>query len=216
MPDAAQFTLALFDSTGLGTSVQAPARVHAADAADLHEADAESPPQLGTAPRGTATSGLRRDPNPSSCRRCFASSGTSSGWNDWPHSPRHPRRPQHERPHRGTGEMERCAEAQGLRTVACPLGSMRGLNRSPSRSRIPASPSSRARAPVMTGEAPSARAASVSLRSRAGRAARGRAVPTPASVDRTRGNDAGTEPAPVLRGTTEGTKRCPDSSTACN
>ena len=173
MPDAAQFTLALFDSTGLGTSVQAPARVHAADAADLHEADAESPPQLGTAPRGTATSGLRRDPNPSSCRRCFASSGTSSGWNDWPHSPRHPRRPQHERPHRGTGEMERCAEAHGLRTVACPLGSMRGLNRSPSRSRIPASPSSRARAPVMTGEAPSARAASVSLRSRAGRAARG-------------------------------------------
>ena len=180
MPDAAQFTLALFDSTGLGTSVQAPARVHAADAADLHEADAESPPQLGTAPRGTATSGLRRDPNPSSCRRCFASSGTSNGWNDWPHSPRHPRRPQHERS--STAEREkwrRCAEAHRLRTVACPLGSMRGLNRSPSRSRIPASPSSRARAPVMTGEAPSARAASVSLRSRAGRAARGRAVPTP-------------------------------------
>ena len=172
--------------------------------------------KLGTAPHGTATSGLRRDPNPSSCRRYFASSGTSNGWNDWPHSRRHPRRPQHERPHRGTGEMERCAEAQRLRTVACPLGSMRGLNRSPSRSRIPASPSSRARAPVMTGEAPSARAASVSLRSRAGRAARGRAVPTPVSVDRTRGNDAGTEPAPVLRGTTEGTKRCPDSSTACN
>ena len=143
MPDAAQFTLALFDSTGLGTSVQAPARVHAADAADLHEADAESPPQLGTAPRGTATSGLRRDPNPSSCRRCFASSGTSNGWNDCPHSRRHPRGPQHERPHRGTGEMERCAEAHRLRTVACPLGSMRGLNRSPSRSRIPASPSSR-------------------------------------------------------------------------
>ena len=45
MPDAAQFTLALFDSTGLGTSVQAPARVPAADAADLHEADAESPPR---------------------------------------------------------------------------------------------------------------------------------------------------------------------------
>ena len=113
MPDAAQFTLALFDSTGLGTSVQAPARVHAADVADLHEADAESPPQLGTAPRGTATSGLRRDPNPSSCRRCFASSGTSNGWNDWPHSPRHPRRPQHERPHRGTGEMEpMCGSAQ--------------------------------------------------------------------------------------------------------
>ena len=41
MPDAAQFTLALFDSTGLGTSVQAPARVPAADAADLQEADAE-------------------------------------------------------------------------------------------------------------------------------------------------------------------------------
>ena len=60
-----------------------------------------------------------------------------------------------------------------LRTVACPLGSMRGLNRSPSRSPIPASPSRRARAPVMTGEAPSARAASVSLRSRAVRSARG-------------------------------------------
>ena len=45
MPDAAQFTLALFDSTGLGTSVQAPARVHAADAADLHEAAAEPSPR---------------------------------------------------------------------------------------------------------------------------------------------------------------------------
>ena len=45
MPDAAQFTLALFDSTGLGTSVQAPARVHATDAADLHEADAELLPR---------------------------------------------------------------------------------------------------------------------------------------------------------------------------
>jgi hypothetical protein len=45
MPDAAQFTLALFDSTGLGTSVQAPARVPAADAADLHDADAEAPPR---------------------------------------------------------------------------------------------------------------------------------------------------------------------------
>jgi len=45
MPDAAQFTLALFDSTGLGTSVQAPATVPAADAADFHEADAESPPR---------------------------------------------------------------------------------------------------------------------------------------------------------------------------
>ena len=45
MPDAAQFTLALFDSTGLGTSVQAPARVHAADAADLHGADAEPSPR---------------------------------------------------------------------------------------------------------------------------------------------------------------------------
>jgi len=45
MPDAAQFTLALFDSTGLGTSVQAPARVPAADAADLHEADTETSPR---------------------------------------------------------------------------------------------------------------------------------------------------------------------------
>ena len=78
--------------------------------------------------------------------------------------------------------------------------------------RIPASPSRRARAPVMTGEAPSARAASVSLRSRASRGVRGRAVPTPVSVDRTRGSDAGTEPAAVPRGTTEGMKRCPDSS----
>ena len=108
------------------------------------------------------------------------------------------------------------AEAHGLRTVACPLGSMRGLNQSPSRSRIPASPSRRACAPVMTGEAPSARTASVSLRSRTSRGARGRAVPTPVSIDRTRGNDAGTEPAPVLMGTTEGTKRCPDFSTAYN
>jgi hypothetical protein len=91
-----------------------------------------------------------------------------------------------------------------------------GLNRSPSRSRIPASPPRRARAPVMTGEAPSARAASVSLRSRTGRRARGRAVPTPVSVDRTRGNDVGTGPAAIPRGTTEGMKRCPDSSTACN
>ena len=41
---------------------------------------------------------------------------------------------------------------------------MRGLNRLPIRSRIPASPSRRAFAPVITGEAPSARAASVSLR----------------------------------------------------
>jgi adenine-specific DNA methylase len=45
MPDAAQFTLALFDSTGLGTSVQAPARVPAADAADSHEANADSLPR---------------------------------------------------------------------------------------------------------------------------------------------------------------------------
>ena len=43
MPDAAQFTLALFDSTGLGTSVQAPTIVPTADAADLHEADTASP-----------------------------------------------------------------------------------------------------------------------------------------------------------------------------
>ncbi|HXQ21254.1 MAG TPA: hypothetical protein VN812_06230, partial [Candidatus Acidoferrales bacterium] len=54
MPDAAQFTLALFDSTGLGTSVQAPARVPAADAADLHKADAESPPrESGPAANGS-------------------------------------------------------------------------------------------------------------------------------------------------------------------
>ena len=195
MPDAAQFTLALFDSTGLGTSVQAPARVHAADAADLHEADAESPPQLGTAPRGTATSGLRRDPNPSSCPRCYASSGTSSGWNDC----RTPRgiagvRGMSAAALQNGSNGEVCGSMPGLRAVSCPLGLIRGLNRSPSRSRIPASPSSRARAPVMTGEAPSARAASVSLRSRAGRGARGRAVPTPVSADRTRWNGAGIEP----------------------
>jgi hypothetical protein len=53
MPDAAQFTLALFDSTGLGTSVQAPAAVPAADAADLHEADTGSPPrEPGPAAKG--------------------------------------------------------------------------------------------------------------------------------------------------------------------
>ena len=45
MPDAAQFTLALFDSTGLGTSVQVPARVPVGDAADLHDADAAAPPR---------------------------------------------------------------------------------------------------------------------------------------------------------------------------
>ncbi len=45
MPDAAQFTLALFDSTGLATSVQAPARVPAADAGDSHEVNANSPPR---------------------------------------------------------------------------------------------------------------------------------------------------------------------------
>jgi hypothetical protein len=44
MPDAAQFTLALFDSTGLGTSVQAPARAPSGDTAGLQEADAETPP----------------------------------------------------------------------------------------------------------------------------------------------------------------------------
>ena len=53
------------------------------------------------------------------------------------------------------------------------LGLMRGLNRPSYRSRIPASPSRHARAPVVTGEAPSARAASVSLRSRASSGARG-------------------------------------------
>ena len=54
MPDAAQFTLALFDSTGLGTSVQAPARAPAADVADLHEADAEpSLPEPGPAANGS-------------------------------------------------------------------------------------------------------------------------------------------------------------------
>jgi hypothetical protein len=218
MPDAAQFTLALFDRTGLGASVQAPARVHAADAADLHEADAESPPQLGTA----RVEPLRRDCDATRTRVHAGDASPHQGHRTAGTTGRTPRGIPGVRSMSGrTAEREkwnRCAEAHRLRTVSCPLGLMRGLiiSRSPSRSRIPASPSSRARAPVMTGEAPSARAASVSLRSRAGRAARGRAVPTPVSVDRTRGNDAGTEPAPVLRGTTEGTKRCPDSSTACN
>ena len=45
--------------------------------------------------------GTASNSNPSSCRRCFASSGTSSGWNDWPHFPRHPTRPLHEH---GTAE----------------------------------------------------------------------------------------------------------------
>jgi hypothetical protein len=54
MPDAAQFTLALFDSTGLGTSLQAPARVPAADAVDLHVADTEpSPRESGPATNGS-------------------------------------------------------------------------------------------------------------------------------------------------------------------
>jgi adenine-specific DNA methylase len=43
MPDAAQFTLALFDSTGRGTSVLPPADVPARDAPDRQDADAESP-----------------------------------------------------------------------------------------------------------------------------------------------------------------------------
>ena len=34
------------------------------------------------APRGTATSGLRRNSKLNSCRRCSVSSGTSSDWND--------------------------------------------------------------------------------------------------------------------------------------
>ena len=45
MPDAAQFTLALFDSTGLGTSVPATADVPARDAPDLNDADADLPPR---------------------------------------------------------------------------------------------------------------------------------------------------------------------------
>jgi hypothetical protein len=54
------------------------------------------------------------------------------------------------------------------------------------------------------------------LRSRASRGARGRAVPAPVSVDRTRGNDAGTELVGFPRGMNKGTKQCLDSSTACN
>jgi hypothetical protein len=44
MADAAQFTLALFDSTGLGTSVPPPADLPAPDAPDPVDGDAESPP----------------------------------------------------------------------------------------------------------------------------------------------------------------------------
>ena len=58
----------------------------------------------------------------------------------------------------------------------------RGLDRSPDRSRIPA--------PDLVRGAFGSRAP-VSLRSRASRRARGRAILSPVSVDRTRGNDAG-------------------------
>jgi adenine-specific DNA methylase len=54
MPDAAQFTLALFDSTDLGTSVQAPARVRACDEPDLNAAAVELPPhEPGAAANGS-------------------------------------------------------------------------------------------------------------------------------------------------------------------
>ena len=92
-----------------------------------------------------------------------------------------------------------CGGAQAPHRRLSPR-SMRGLNRSPSRSRIPASPSRRARAPVMTGEAPSARAASVSLRSRARPRRSGAGGPDAGFLDRTRGNDAGTGPAAIPKG----------------
>ena len=44
MPDAAQFTLTLFDSTGLGTSVQPPTDVPVRDAPGLHDTGADLPP----------------------------------------------------------------------------------------------------------------------------------------------------------------------------
>lgn len=59
---------------------------------------------------------------------------------------------------------------------------VRGLNWCSSRSRIPASRSRRARAPVMTGEAPSARAASVSLRAPIAHARREPCAPAPAAA----------------------------------
>jgi hypothetical protein len=138
--------------------------------------------QPGIAPHGTAMSGLRRGSNPSSCQRCSASSGKSSVWNVWPRCPRHRRRLWDERCHSGMGEMKRLAEARRLRTVVCPLGLMRGLNRPPSRSRIPASPSRRASAPVMTGDAPSARAAPVSPRAPIAHARWEPSAPAPAAA----------------------------------
>ena len=114
------------------------------------------------------------------------------------------------------GRNEGFVQARRLRTVIYTLGLMLGLNRPPSRSRIPASPSRRTRAPVMTGEAPSARAAAVSLRSRASSGARGRAVTRRFPSDRTQGNDAGMVPAAFLKGMNEGTKPCPDISTGCS
>jgi len=83
----------------------------------------------------------------------------------------------------------------------------RGLDRFPSRSRIPL---------WLTPRASGSRAP-VSLRSRASRCARGRAVLIPVSVDRTRGNDAGAVRATFPRGwIKEGTAICPAISTACS
>ena len=69
------------------------------------------------------------------------------------------------------------------------LGSMRGLNQARGRFRIPDLPANRLRLtplPCRSAPAPS-------------RGARGRAVPVPVSSDRTRGNDAGMEPATFPR-----------------
>jgi hypothetical protein len=172
--------------------------------------------QPGTAPRGTATSGWRRGSNPSSCPSCSASSGTSSGWNDWPHSARHPRRPQRQRLHGRTGEMERCAEAQAPHRRLSP--------RVDARSKPVSVPLPYPRFAVQ------ARTRACHDRRSAFGSRRFRVAPLPrrpqcSGAGRSRhrfpltapeGTTPAWEPAPVLRGTTEGMKRCPDSSTACN
>lgn len=54
MPDATQFTLALFDSTGLGTSVQTPAADPARDSPHFRDADVDSPSgEVGPATKGS-------------------------------------------------------------------------------------------------------------------------------------------------------------------
>ena len=106
-------------------------------------------------------------------------------------------------PHGRTGEMERCAEAPAphrrlsprvdarSKPVSVPLPHPRFAVQPRTRAchdRRSAFGSRRFR--VASG--PHRACAMGTLRSRADRGARGRTVPTPVSVDRTRGNDAGT------------------------